>query len=67
ENFRRSRGKDRNGYVGFDVSFIPSSNDAGAVLSIGDVTEILHCRQHPAIHRQDQEDRPVRKHCRLKR
>ncbi|MBY5407164.1 hypothetical protein HFO98_01500 [Rhizobium leguminosarum] len=38
ENFRRSRGKDRNGYVGFDVSFIPSSNDAGAVLSIGDVT-----------------------------
>ncbi|MBB4590167.1 prophage DNA circulation protein [Rhizobium leguminosarum] len=38
ENFRRSRGKDRNGYVGFDVTFIPSSNEAGTILSIGDVT-----------------------------
>jgi prophage DNA circulation protein len=38
EDFRRSRGKDRNGYVGFDVTFIPSSNDVGTVLSIGDVT-----------------------------
>jgi prophage DNA circulation protein len=38
QGFRRSRGKDRNGYVGFDVTFIPSSNEAGEVLSIGDVT-----------------------------
>lgn len=38
QNFRRSRGKDRNGYIAFDVSFIPASNDVGSVLSIGDVT-----------------------------
>ena len=38
QGFRRSRGKDRNGFVGFDVTFIPSSNEVGAVLSIGDVS-----------------------------
>lgn len=38
QGFRRSRGKDRNGYVGFDVTFIPAANDGGAALSIGDVT-----------------------------
>jgi len=38
QGFRRSRSKDRGGYVGFDVTFIPSSNEVGAVLSIGDVS-----------------------------
>ncbi|MBB2841467.1 UNVERIFIED_ORG: prophage DNA circulation protein [Rhizobium etli] len=38
QNFRRSRSKDRNGYVAFDISFIPAANDSGGVLSIGDVS-----------------------------
>ncbi|MBX5082167.1 hypothetical protein HJB56_05115 [Rhizobium lentis] len=41
QGFRRSRGKDRNGYVGFDVTFIPASNEAGSVLSIGDVSSTV--------------------------
>lgn len=38
QDFRRSRGKDRHGYIGFDVTFIPTVNDTGITLSIGDVT-----------------------------
>lgn len=41
QGFRRSRGKDRNGYVGFDVTFIPASNETPAALSIGDVTAMV--------------------------
>lgn len=37
QGFRRSRSKDRHNYIGFDVTFIPVLNEAGAVLSIGDV------------------------------
>ncbi|KAA3510099.1 DNA circularization N-terminal domain-containing protein [Agrobacterium rosae] len=35
--FRRSRDKNRNGYIAFDATFVPSSNEAGSVLTIGDV------------------------------
>jgi prophage DNA circulation protein len=38
QDFRRSRSKDKHGYIGFDVTFIPALNDGGATLSIGDVT-----------------------------
>ncbi|NLS02324.1 hypothetical protein HGP14_02930 [Rhizobium sp. P32RR-XVIII] len=38
QDFRRSRQKDRQGYIGFDVTFIPMLNDGGLSLSIGDVT-----------------------------
>lgn len=38
ENFERSRERDRQGYVAFRFSAIPVSNEAGAILGIGDVT-----------------------------
>lgn len=38
ENFRRSREKDRQGYIAFDLSAVPLSNEAGTTLRIGDVT-----------------------------
>ncbi|MDO3434327.1 DNA circularization N-terminal domain-containing protein [Rhizobium sp. CBN3] len=38
QGFRRTRAKDRFGYVAFDATFIPAVNDGGAVLSLGDVT-----------------------------
>jgi prophage DNA circulation protein len=38
QDFRRTRGKDKHGYVGFDVTFIPSFMAGGIVLSIGDMT-----------------------------
>ena len=41
EGFRRSRSKDRFNYIGFDVTFIPAAAEAGAVLSIGDVTSVV--------------------------
>ncbi|MDD1499809.1 DNA circularization N-terminal domain-containing protein [Agrobacterium sp. CNPSo 3708] len=37
QNFRRSREKSRNGYIGFEVTFVPSSNEVGGSLSIGNV------------------------------
>lgn len=36
-SFRRAREKNRNGYIGFDVTFIPFSNEGGASLSIANV------------------------------
>lgn len=36
--FRRSRDKSRNGYIAFDVTFIPFFNDGGLVLSIANVS-----------------------------
>lgn len=38
QDFRRSRAKDKHGYVGFDVTFIPALTAGGIVLSIGDLT-----------------------------
>ncbi|MBD9445757.1 MULTISPECIES: DNA circularization N-terminal domain-containing protein [unclassified Rhizobium] len=38
QDFRRSREQLRNGYIGFDVTFIPSLTDGGRALSIGDVS-----------------------------
>lgn len=38
ENFSRSRERDRQGYIAFGFTAIPESNEAGAVLGLGDVT-----------------------------
>lgn len=38
QNFRRSRTKNVNGYIGWDVTFLPNAAPSGAVLSIGDVS-----------------------------
>jgi prophage DNA circulation protein len=38
QDFRRSREQRRMGYVGYDVTFIPTLTESNVVLSIGDVT-----------------------------
>lgn len=37
EDFRRSREKDRMGYIAFDLRFVPVAESGGAALSLGDV------------------------------
>ncbi|KQV27603.1 hypothetical protein ASC97_04290 [Rhizobium sp. Root1203] len=39
ENFSRSRERDRQGYIAFGFAAIPLSNEAGATLGLGDVSE----------------------------
>jgi prophage DNA circulation protein len=41
QGFRRDRSKDRAGYIAFDASFVPASNETAAPLSIGDVTAVV--------------------------
>ncbi|WFS01589.1 DNA circularization N-terminal domain-containing protein [Rhizobium tumorigenes] len=38
QTFRRSRQKDRAGYIAFDVTFIPAPGFSGATLSVGNVS-----------------------------
>jgi prophage DNA circulation protein len=38
QGFRRTRQKDKAGYIAFDITFVPKAQAAGAILSIGDVT-----------------------------
>ncbi|MDI7864293.1 DNA circularization N-terminal domain-containing protein [Rhizobiaceae bacterium n13] len=41
QDFRRSRGKDRHGYISFDVTFVPTFGPGGAALSVGDVASAV--------------------------
>lgn len=41
EEFTRTRERDRLGYISFDMRFVPASETAGSVLSLGDISAVF--------------------------